>query len=777
MNHHDPAELTRTRKVLFTFVLLAVFPLILVFFLELGLHLTGYGVSSGFFIEKEINGQAVFTENNKFTWQFFPPHLARPSCHLTVPGAKKPGTMRLFVLGGSAAMGDPDFSFGFSRILEKMLQYQYPDTRFEVINVSITAINSHVVLPIIRDCEKLQPDLFILYLGNNEIIGPYGPSTVFSPFSSSLGFIRFQVFLNATRTGQLLKNIGRRFRRQSDDLPAWQGVDMFMENRLRMRDKRTEAAYDHFQKNLEDICEIGARSGTGMILSTIATNLKDCAPFGSLHRLGLPDKLLQEWQACYDAGIHAESMGLLDDAVESYIKAAGSDYEFADQHFRLARCYQALDQFDTALFHFTEARDLDALRFRADTRINELIRKCAADEKYRNMILIDAEKDFQNSSDHGLPGSRLFYDHVHMNFKGNYLLARLIKDRIEKRLQLESRNPELSETECAERLAFTMVDRHRIEREILGRMKSPAFANRLDNRELVEQLQMKLDGLKSEMNPDAFTEAKASYQRAIELDNQDWVLHSNFGLLLLEAGDPAGAAEQFHFVLQRIPDDYLSYNNLGLAFVQLGKPERAVESYRHALRIKPEFLKAHFNLAEALERQHNFEEAIRHYREARLSGEKLAGVYNRYGKWLADRSFYEKALNQFETALYLCPDLPEVRNNIGIILCNQMQLESAIAYFQQEIEHNPDFLPARNHLAGALSHLGRYEDAVSQLELLLEADPDNPNVQNNIGSVLLKMGQVEQAIVHFKTALQIDPGLPSAQHNLNYAMNKLHRTG
>ena len=40
---------------------------------------------------------------------------------------KPEDTLRIFVLGESAAMGTPEPAFGFSRILERLLQHRYPD--------------------------------------------------------------------------------------------------------------------------------------------------------------------------------------------------------------------------------------------------------------------------------------------------------------------------------------------------------------------------------------------------------------------------------------------------------------------------------------------------------------------------------------------------------------------------------------------------------------------------------------------------------------------------
>ena len=104
-----------------------------------------------------------------------------------------PDTYRIFVLGESAAMGDPDPAYGFSRYLEVMLRERFPNTKFEVINTGIVAIDSHVILPIARELARYKPDLFIVYAGNNEVVGPYGPGTALTGSSLNLSAIRTSI--------------------------------------------------------------------------------------------------------------------------------------------------------------------------------------------------------------------------------------------------------------------------------------------------------------------------------------------------------------------------------------------------------------------------------------------------------------------------------------------------------------------------------------------------------------------------------------------------------
>jgi len=46
-----------------------------------------------------------------------------------------------------------------------------------------------------------------------------------------------------------------------------------------------ESVYQHFERNLKDICRIAQKSGTKIIFSTVGSNLRNCPPFGSQHYL------------------------------------------------------------------------------------------------------------------------------------------------------------------------------------------------------------------------------------------------------------------------------------------------------------------------------------------------------------------------------------------------------------------------------------------------------------------------------------------------------------
>src|SRR5882762_2271352 len=128
--------------------------------LELGLRLFGYGYSTDFLLKDTHDGKAVLVQNTKFGWQFFGRKMARVPAPCCISRIKPAGTVRIFVFGESAAYGDPQPEFGLPRMLQALLSLRHPGTRFEIVNAAMTAINSHAILPIARDCANADGDIW-----------------------------------------------------------------------------------------------------------------------------------------------------------------------------------------------------------------------------------------------------------------------------------------------------------------------------------------------------------------------------------------------------------------------------------------------------------------------------------------------------------------------------------------------------------------------------------------------------------------------------------------
>jgi hypothetical protein len=210
---------------------LLLIPLLLLI-LEIGLRLVGYGHSTSLFKPMRIGQELFLVENPDFSLRFFPPELERTPGPIKMKPQKPPGTYRIFVLGESAAMGDPEPGFGAARYLEVLLRERFPEAKFEIVNVAFTAINSHVIVPIARECSSRQGDLWIIYMGNNEMVGPFGAATVFGAKAPPVALVRLGLAIQETRVGQLLAALGRRLTSSSKTPSTWGGMQMFLNNQV-----------------------------------------------------------------------------------------------------------------------------------------------------------------------------------------------------------------------------------------------------------------------------------------------------------------------------------------------------------------------------------------------------------------------------------------------------------------------------------------------------------------------------------------------------------------
>jgi len=133
-------KLTVSKRWLFRVIALLL-PVAFLAAIEALLRIGGYGHPTAFFLQHGLNHSTVMVENPKFGWQFFPKQLSREPVPFAFTQRKSDDTYRIFVFGESAAQGHPEPAYSFARILAVLLQNKYPETRFEVINTAMTAIN------------------------------------------------------------------------------------------------------------------------------------------------------------------------------------------------------------------------------------------------------------------------------------------------------------------------------------------------------------------------------------------------------------------------------------------------------------------------------------------------------------------------------------------------------------------------------------------------------------------------------------------------------------
>ena len=160
------------KKILMAVVVTAVFFLVLEGILALaGVEprlyaedpFVGFTSISPLFVEDvDGEGQPIFrTSDDKL-------NLFNPQ---SFPVEKAEGTTRIFCMGGSTTFGRPfDDATSFCGWMRVLLPAIDPSRRWEVINAGGVSYSSYRVALLMEELIRYQPDLFIIYSGQNEFL-------------------------------------------------------------------------------------------------------------------------------------------------------------------------------------------------------------------------------------------------------------------------------------------------------------------------------------------------------------------------------------------------------------------------------------------------------------------------------------------------------------------------------------------------------------------------------------------------------------------------------
>lgn len=773
----SPKPISKRRLWLMRLAAMILVPLLALGGLELGLRLIGYGYDTHFFRKIQINGKDYYVPNEKFSDRFFPPALARTAQPVGFAADKGTNTYRIFLFGESAANGDPDPTFGVGRYLQALLNERYPGTKFEVYSVALTAIDSSTILPIARECARHQGDVWLIYMGNNEMVGPFGAETSYGFHAPGLGVIRTILAIKSTRIGQLLDAAGRWLR--SSTVPKeWGGMEMFAKNRLGYDNPARLRAYANFKGNLEDILRAAHRADVSVVLSTVAVNLKDCAPFASMHAAGLDTNQMSAWNQLYQQGIDLDTAGSNQEALAVYRKAAKIDPQYADLQFRMGTCDLALTNDDQALRDFELARDYDALDFRADTRINSAIRDAATRHAGQGVYFLDAAAALAQSSPDKIPGLEYFYEHVHLNFAGNYLLALNFAEQVKKILPASitarDRGKWADAGLCNDRLAATIWDQARDWQPIWSRVNSPPFTGQFNHDAMLKVYAAKINEAKARLNSQSPAEVQQIYERALALAPDDYFLHGNYERFLEEGGYLTQAIVEAKRCCDLTPQMSGGYYYVGTLLVRAGKISEAGDYFSHALAIRGDRADALDAMGEILANQQKPIEAMGWFRRAMRANPDYVETYIDQGFLQQNQGENDDAMASYQKAASLEPEGPADYFNRANLAASQYQWDEVISDLRGVIQAKPEFWQARYQLGVQLASQGKTVEAEKQFVAVIHYRPDFYPAHLDLGTALATQGKSDPALAEFRTVLQLDPANISAREQLAAIEAKQH---
>jgi tetratricopeptide (TPR) repeat protein len=479
------------------------------------------------------------------------------------PKVKAPGTFRLFSLGGSTTYGHPySDSTSFNGWLRELLHATAPDRKWEAINAGGISYGSARVVGLMHELVRYQPDLFLVYCGQNEFLERHleAKIAVHGPFA------RLWFDLAArSRSATLMKRLVTRSSSAKDSSSqatptvAREPVTL-LDNTLgptayARDDALRRRTFEQYRANLKRMIEIAQSAGAHILFVVPASNIRDVSPFKSRVSDALSQTNQTRWLQLYRLAHEDYANPIPTNGLAALSEAAAIDERSANLHFLRGRILEKLGQFAEAKAAYERALEEDLCPLRAPAAIRQGLREVAAEAR---VPLVDFEVLQESHSEHGIPGAAVFLDHVHPTIEANRLLALEILKAMEKEGDVK---PDMDPAII-----------QRVTQEVMGRIDNRANSLALMNlcktlgwagkREEAYRTGMQAIRLGPDIAAVHFEaglaaqlygrtdQAMEQYARAVELDPTHGDAHCNLGVLLEDRGELAQAITQYRLAVQ-----------------------------------------------------------------------------------------------------------------------------------------------------------------------------------------------------------------------------------
>ncbi len=416
------------KRFIFTLIMIAS-PVLFLGLVELCLRFANYhSDTNSLVVVKRFQGTEYYCINPNVGKDYFASHnVGVPEPYEEIFEVRKsPQTFRVFCLGESTMYGYPfPSNITAPRFLKDRLTTLFPDKNIEVINLGIPAVSSSVVLDLVKQVVRYNPDLLIIYSGHNEFYGTYGvASTEYVGYNKSI--LDFYLQVRKLKIISLMREGINQFRTSFSSHEPQTRKATFLERMVQDRyivygSSKYNRAKQLFQKNLSEMASIASKNNIAICFSTLVSNLKDQYPFISMFASEIRQEQRKQWEKYFQDGAELEKQGQYDHALAIFSQAQKIDSMRADLHYHIGKCYFSLGEYGKARMSFAKAKDFDVLRFRATDEFNEVLRSIGTSQ---STWVVDMEKAFVEASPHGILGDELFTEHLHPNVAGYYLMGK-----------------------------------------------------------------------------------------------------------------------------------------------------------------------------------------------------------------------------------------------------------------------------------------------------------------------------------------------------------------
>ncbi len=612
-------------------VVLLLIPILFFVLLELILRVCNYGTDLPLF--KTLNSNPdYYTINPKLGQRYFlSQNVGAEVSQTEVFLKKKPPTgVRIFALGGSTTAGFPyEYNARFPSILKVILKAIYPNKHIEVINLAMPAVSTYAVRDIAFELAEYAPDLIVIYSGHNEFYGGFGVGS-----RESLGNLRWltnlYLSLQKYKTLQLIRDAIRAPRDSTGDKPGdSRNPRGLMEHMARERhipygSSLYHRASEAFEANIKDVVEYCQEHHIPVFIGTLVSNIRNHQPFRDAFENTDSKK---RWRKQFKIAKSAFDSKAFETALKELGRCVETDSIPASQYFLKGEIHLALGDTSSAIQAFYQAKDFDALRFRASEDLNERLYRIG---KTRNVAIVPIKKAFEQASPGGLPGDNLFLEHLHPNVDGYRLMAKTFAGAIAKAGIIEnSVAGDLPDSLWIDEIYVTEGDlavaEFRIQRLTQGwpftsessvEKEGSNFLDSSPIRQLAwqfcnkavdwETMHVKSAEYYSQLNQ--WDKAELEYRALLQAAPMNHIAHIYLGNALMRQKSFGEALKVFEQSLEIKPSAY-AYKMMGRIYMMREDAAVGKVYFEEAVKIAPNDIEAQFDLAQTYALTAEFEKA------------------------------------------------------------------------------------------------------------------------------------------------------------------------
>jgi tetratricopeptide (TPR) repeat protein len=599
------------------------------------------------------------------------------------PVNKDDNSYRIFCMGGSTTYGRPYFDdVSFCGWLRAYLQAADPHRNWEVINAGGVSFASYRVTRLMNELKQYQPDLFIVYSGQNEFLEQRS-------YGGLIDQPDWLLNLNATLSGtrvytalaRLIETVQPDSLQQAKARSQLSGeVDEILNHTIgpqsyQRDDTLKQHILTHYRLNLLRMVKIARSVDADILFVQPAVNLKDMSPFKSTHRDGLDAPTLQAWQDLYDRAGELAGAGDGAGALARYREALALDDRYAELHFRMGQVLFSLGRYAEAEQAFQRAVEEDIAPLRMLAAMQRSVAEVAAAEE---VPLVDFPEILRAAYRRDYPytvfGKEYFVDHVHTNMEGYRLLGLALFDHL---VEAGVAHPDGT---------WNAARREAVRETVIASLDPRDEGGALLNLGKVLEWAGKFD------------EAYAAFQRSLEILGPSPMLFDRLARTAYALGQHDKTLEYLRASLTLDPRIPGVHAKLATILGKQGKTDEAIKHSRAELEITPDNFIVHTGLAKLLEKQGDDSGARQHYEKALQLNPELESARVRLVYLLVRQEQYDEAKAHCEELLRINPQQYRAHTALGLILKFQGEDQQAIRHFSEALRLEPNDSTARENL-------------------------------------------------------------------------------